>query len=139
MGLAPNKPRTLIPWFGRVESACGIYFDQRNRPVGHAGCRMRVWISSDIVNDGLYDAANFTASLHMMACGLNAYDVRIEDARRTRSVVPLLRIFFRFYAQMPSVFTPASYMVPGDAFIGALQMKFMKMKKGGKRLRRGLE
>ena len=38
----------------------------------------------------------------MVACTLDAYDVRFEDTRRTAFEGSLLRSFFRFHARMPN-------------------------------------
>ena len=82
-GFASGRLPTLFLRNAKVGAACGVSPDCRNQPAKRAGRVLRNRIDLGAVDDWLRDSAHGESSLHVALYQLNAYDVHIEDTRRT--------------------------------------------------------
>ena len=119
-GVAWNQMYAAIPWVEAAGRACGVCFDQRERPAEHAGRIMDGWVSSQEIDDRIRDVAKCKSSSHLMVHKLIAYNVRFEDTRSPSCVGFLIRSCFRSYSQLPCFSAPTIEEMPGRTVLGGI-------------------
>ena len=96
----------LAPWFAAVARRNGVCFDKNQMTVHHDGWKLEQNASQDEVKQALENAAMFQSSLQQVAYRVNAFDILMAGTRRTMCAAFLVRSFFGFFIQLPSVVIP---------------------------------
>lgn len=96
----------LAPWFAAVARRNGVDFDKNQLVVFHEGWKLETDATQDEVNQALENAANFQSFLQLVSYKVNAFDVQMTGTRRCMCVAFLIRSFFAFFIQLPSVVIP---------------------------------